>query len=57
MKNLDPTYDQLSHKVNESYKKNQSVRQTMLETDLPFDLVWDMTGYKDWMDFYEDDQP
>jgi hypothetical protein len=55
MNNL--TYDDLSNLVNESYKKNQSIRQTMLETDLPFDLVWDMSGYKDWMDFYEDDQP
>ena len=55
MNNL--TYDELSNRVNESYKKNESIRQTMLETDLPFDLVWDMIGYKDWMDFHEDDQP
>ena len=54
---IDLPYDQLSRMVNDTYQKNQSVRQTMLETDLPFDEVWDMTGYKDWMDFHEDDQP
>ena len=57
MKNLDPTYDELSRMVHTSYSENQSIRQTMRETNLPFDEVWDMTGYKDWMDFYEDDQP
>ena len=53
MNNL--TYDDLSNLVNESYKKNQSIRQTMRETNLPFDEVWDMSGDKDWMDFYEDE--
>ena len=47
------TYDELSNLVNEVYKKNGSIRQTMKETGLPFDIVWDTTGYKDYFDFKE----
>ena len=47
------TYDELSNLVNEVYKKNGSIRQTMKETGLSFDIVWDMTGHKDYFDFKE----
>ena len=30
--------------------------EILRDTELPFDLVWDMTGHKDWMDFYEDEE-
>ena len=40
------SYDELSKMVNVSYKK----------TGVPFNEVWDMTGLKDWFDFYETDE-
>ena len=49
------TYDELSKKVNESYKKTEDVRQTVSETDASFDDVWDMLGYKDYFDFEKDE--
>ena len=54
MKTLDASYDELSRIVNECYKKNGDIRETMKETDLPFDIVWDCLGFKDYFDFYED---
>ena len=42
--------------VNKSYKKTKDVRKTSKETGVPFDEVWDMTGLKDWFDFYETDE-
>lgn len=56
MKLLNLPYDELSKIVNESYGINVSVRQVMHETDLPFDVVYEMVGHKDWMDFYEDEE-
>ena len=53
MKTLNASYDELSRIVNECYKKNNNIRETMKETGLPFDLVWDMTGHKDYFDFKE----
>jgi len=51
MNNL--TYDELSRLVDKSYKKNESIRQTMRDTELPFDIVWDCLGFKDYFDFEE----
>ena len=51
MKLSDKSYDELSKIVNESYKKTQDIRKTMKETGLSFDLVWEMTGMKDTLDF------
>ena len=47
------TYDELSKTVNESYAKTNDIRKTVKETGVPFDLVWDMTGYKDYLGFEE----
>jgi len=47
------TYDALSKTVNESYAKTNDIRKTVKETGTPFALVWDMTGYKDYLGFEE----
>ena len=54
MKFVDLPYDQLSRIVNECYERNANIGETIKETGLPFDLVWDMTGHKDYFDFQED---
>ena len=45
------SYDEMSKVVNESYAKTNDIRKTVKETGVPFDLVWDMTGTKDYFDF------
>ena len=50
------SYDELSKVVNESYAKTNNIRKTVKETGIPFDLVWDMTGMKDYFDFYDGDE-
>ena len=49
----DANYDQLSRIVNDTYQKNQSIRQTARETGLSFDEVFEFCGYKDLVDFKE----
>ena len=49
------TYEELSKTVNESYAKTNDIRKTVKETGIPFPLVWDMTGYKDYFDLYENE--
>ena len=46
-------YDAMSKRVNESYAETGDIHQTMRETRLPFDLVWEMVGFKDEFDFVE----
>ena len=45
------TYDDLSKLVNDAYRETGDIRETMKETDLTFDEVWDMTGMKDWFEW------
>ena len=52
---MKKTYDELSKLVNASYAETRDIRETMKQTGLSFDQVWDMTGMKDWMDFMEDE--
>ncbi len=52
---MTKTYDELSKLVNASYAETKDIRETMKQTGLSFDQVWDMTGMKDWMDFMEDE--
>ena len=47
------TYDELSKTVNEVYRETEDIRKTIQRTELSFDVVWDMTGMKDWFDFYD----
>ena len=46
------SYDELCAKVNESYKRTNDVRETVKETGIDFDVVWEMLGFKDYFDFY-----
>jgi len=49
-KRMSGGYDEISKRVNEFYAETQDIRQTMRETRLPFDVVWEMVGFKDEMD-------
>jgi len=39
--------------VSETYKRTDDVRETVKETGIDFDVVWEMLGFKDWFDFYD----
>ena len=52
-KRMSGGYDAVSKRVNESYAKTGDIRETMRKTRLPFDLVWEMVGFKDEFDFVE----
>ena len=43
-------YDGMSKRVNASYRRTGDIRLTMRETELTFDVVWEMVGMKDEMD-------
>ena len=45
------TYDDISKLVNDAYKDNPDIRTIAKDLGLPFDLIWDMTGLKDYFDF------
>ena len=47
------SYDELYEKVNESYKRTDDIRETIKETGLSFDEVFEMLEFKDYFDFYE----
>jgi len=47
------SYGELSEIVNASYAKTNDIRETMKETSLSFDEVWETTGIKDSFDFYD----
>ena len=46
-------YDETAKRVNKSYTETGDIHQTMRETRLPFDVVWEMVGFKDEFDFVE----
>ena len=50
---MNGSYNELSKLVNDSYRRTKDIRETMKETSLSFDEVWDMTGMKDYFDFEE----
>ena len=43
----------MSKRVNKSYAETQDIRETMRETELTFDVVWEMVGFRDEMDWVE----
>ena len=47
------SYDELCAKVSETYKRTDDVRETAKETGIDFDVVWEMLGFKDEMDFMD----
>ena len=48
-------YDAISKRVNKSYAETEDIHQTMRETRLPFAVVWEMVGFKDEMDWMDED--
>ena len=46
-------YDETAKRVNKSYAETGDIHQTMGETRLPFDVVWEIVGFKDEFDFVE----
>ena len=48
------TYDELHKLVNDAYRENPDIRigTLALELGIPFDVVWECLGYKDWYEFY-----
>jgi hypothetical protein len=50
------TYNELSEIVNKSYRETGDIRKTVKETGVSFNEVWELTGNKDWFDFYETDE-
>ncbi len=49
-KRMSGGYDEIARQVNKSYAETGDIRQTMRETRLPFDVVWEMVGFRDEMD-------
>ena len=49
------SYDALCKVVNDAYRENPDIRIRTLANDLgiPFDIVWEMIGLKDYFDFVE----
>jgi hypothetical protein len=47
-------YDAISKRVNATYADTGDIRETMRETRLPFDIVWEMVGYAEYFAFEED---
>ena len=43
----------MSKRVNASYRRTGDIRLTMSETELTFDVVWEMVGMKDEMDWVD----
>ena len=52
-KRMSGGYDEIARQVNKSYAETGDIHQTMRETRLPFDVVWEMVGFKDEFDFVE----
>ena len=49
------TYDDLCKLVNDEYRRNPDIRIWTLAHDLeiPFEVVWECLGFRDWFDFEE----
>ena len=52
-KRMSGGYDAVSKRVNVSYAETGDIRQTMRETHSPFDVVSEMVGFKDELNFIE----
>ena len=49
------SYDELSKVVNDAYRENPviPIRTLANELGIPFNVVWECLGFKDWFDFGE----
>ena len=52
-KRMTAGYDETAKLVKKSYIETGDIHQTMRETRLPFDVLWEMVGFKDEFDFVE----
>lgn len=52
-KRMSGGYDAISKRVNTTYAETGDIRQTMRELRLPFDVVWEMVGFRDETDWLE----
>ena len=52
-KRMSGGYDETAKLVNASYAETGNIHQTMRETRLPFDVVSEMVGFKDELNFIE----
>ena len=52
-KRMTAEYDETEKLVNKSYAETGEIHQTMRETRLPFDVVWEMVGFRDGMDWMD----
>ena len=48
-------YDELCKAVNDAYRENPDIQIRTLANNLgvPFDVVWECIGFKDWFAFYD----
>ena len=48
-------YDELCKRVNDAYRENPDIpiRTLANELGVPFDVVWESIGFKDWFAFYD----
>ena len=49
------SYDELSKVVNDAYRENPdiSIRTLANELGIPFNVVWECLGFRDWFEFYD----
>ena len=52
-KRMSGGYDETAKLVNKSYAETGDIRETMRETRLPVDVVWECLGFRDYFDFEE----
>ena len=47
------SYDELSKVVNDAYRENLDIpiRSVVNDLEIPFNVVWECLGFKDWFDF------
>ena len=49
-------YDETAKLVNKLYAETGDIHQTMRETRLPFDVVWEMVEFRDEMDWMDTEE-
>ena len=49
------TYDELCKLVNDAHRENPDIRIVTLTNELgiPFEVVWEYPGFRDWFNFLE----
>ena len=53
------SYDELSKVVNDAYRKNPDnrIRTLANELGIPFNVVWECLGFRDYFDFEDREHP